>query len=251
MPWLQDRGLGLHTIVVFTSDHGDLMGEHRKLNKGNPYEASAKVPFVIRYPGNIQAGKVIHSAMTTVDFTPTILGIMGVQDGRPEFHGRDSSVDFVGEEAEVRSDRIVYLTHAGSRWVAAVNQRYKLVLSVVDIPWLYDLEKDPDELINYYPDPAYQPVARQFMTELRAQMKRFNEPALEHGQLIYDADGAWGTRHVSSRILSATRKRVRRTSSYSPGKGTPSPPGRSAKYSPPMTPINGAFMSGFGIRATS
>ena len=62
MTYLKDAGIEDDTILIFTSDHGDSMGEHLRHNKLTPYDTSAGVPFVIRYPRKIAAGKVIRSA---------------------------------------------------------------------------------------------------------------------------------------------------------------------------------------------
>lgn len=186
MNYLKANGLDQNTIIVFTSDHGDLMGEHARHNKGLPYETSARIPFIIRYPGKIEAGKLIHKAYTTTDFAPTILSMMGVSGKLPDFHGEDASADFLSSAKQVNDDRIVYLTNAANRWVAAVNSHYKLVLSITDKPWLYDLEKDPDELINFYQDPAYAEVASRFKIRLMELMEEYDEPALENGNLIYE-----------------------------------------------------------------
>jgi arylsulfatase A-like enzyme len=186
LEYLKTQGLDKNTIVVFTSDHGDLMGEHGKHNKGLPYKTSAGIPFVIRYPGKIKAGKLIHTAYNTADFTPTILGIMGVRAQTPEFHGIDASADFLGSEKVVHGERIVYITNAASRWVAAVNSQHKLMLSPSDNPWLFDLEKDPNELINFYNDPEYKQTADQFKARLIELMKKYDEPLLKTGKLIYD-----------------------------------------------------------------
>lgn len=190
LKYLKDTGLDQNTIVVFTSDHGDLMGEHKHVNKGLPYETSACIPFVIRYPGKIQPGKVIDTAYVNADFAPTILALMGAKGPFPAFHGSDVSVDFLGPEKRVSSDRIVYFTNAGSRWVAAVNHRYKLVLSPNDDPWLFDLKKDPDEIANFYNNPEYKELAAKFEAELVAQMKTYNEPALKKEKLVYETGGA-------------------------------------------------------------
>ena len=183
LKYLKTQGIYDNTIVVFSSDHGDLMGEHKKHNKGNPYEASAKIPFVIRWPKHIPAGKVVRSTQCNIDFAPMALSMMGITTGLPKFHGKDTSADYLSAEKEVADDRIVYLTNSGSKWVAAVNRRYKLVLSVSDDPWLFDLQKDPDELINFYSNPEYKTVAKNFKNELMAQMQRYEEPALKKSKL--------------------------------------------------------------------
>ncbi len=188
LKFLKSQGLEENTIVIFTSDHGDMMGEHMKHNKGNPFEASAKIPFVIRHPGKIPAGKVVRAAQCNIDLAPMVLSMAGIKTGWPKFHGKDTSGDYLSPQKEVKDDRMVYLTNAPSRWVAAVTQRYKLVLSPSDEPWLFDLEKDPDELINFYTNPEYKLVVDRMQPELIAQMERYEEPALKKGKkLIYKA----------------------------------------------------------------
>lgn len=188
LAYLENEGLADNTIVVFTSDHGDLMGEHMKHNKGLAYEGSNRIPFVIRYPEKIPAGKVIRAAYTTVDSAPTILGMMGAPQ-IPGSQGTDASAVFQSSDKEVVDDRIVYLTDAYGRWTGAVNNRYKLVLSRMDDPWLFDLKKDPDELINFYTNPEYAPIAQKMQAELLKQMKTYQEPALEEGGLILETGG--------------------------------------------------------------
>ena len=68
------------------------------------------------------------------------------------------------------------MTNAGKRWVAALNNRYKLVLSPSDKPWLFDLEKDPNELVNYYNNPEYKQIADRLTNELYVQMTAYKEP---------------------------------------------------------------------------
>ncbi|MEX0320813.1 MAG: sulfatase [Puniceicoccaceae bacterium] len=180
LKYLEDNDLADNTIVVFTSDHGDLMGEHRRHNKGVPYETSAKIPFLIRYPGKIQPGKIIHKAYTNVDFAPTILGLMNAPQ-IPGSVGLNDAKTFLGKKKIVNDDRVVYLTNSGSTWVAGIDQRHKLVLSVKDTPWLFDLLRDPDELINFYDNPEYGPIAVKIQKELIRQMKLYDEPGLTKG----------------------------------------------------------------------
>ena len=70
LTFLDDNNLTENTIIIFTADHGDMFFEHNRRNKGVPYEASARIPFVIRYPAKIKAGKVINTAYNNIDFTP-------------------------------------------------------------------------------------------------------------------------------------------------------------------------------------
>lgn len=188
LEWLEANGLADNTIVVFTSDHGDLMGEHKKHNKGSPFETSAKIPFLIRYPEKIAPGKMIHTAYTTVDFPQTILGIMGAP-GIPGSQGLNDAKAFTSPAKKVEDGRVTYITASASGWVAAVNNRCKLVISESDIPWLFDLKKDPDELINFYLNPEYAQIGKTMMDELVRQMKAYNEPGLAKGKnYLYSAD---------------------------------------------------------------
>ncbi|MBB6462289.1 sulfatase family protein [Flammeovirga kamogawensis] len=184
LSFLKENNLEENTIVVFTSDHGDLLGEHGKQNKGLPYETSARVAFMLRYPKKVKSGKQINKAFTMADFTPTILGLMDVDHSEYKFHGIDASVDFKSKKKRIEEDRIVYITNARSKWVAAVDNRYKLVVSPNDKPWLFDLQEDPDELINFYTDPAYQKIAQRLHKELFVQMEKYNEPALKKHNLL-------------------------------------------------------------------
>jgi arylsulfatase A-like enzyme len=185
LAFLKESGLEDNTILVFTSDHGDLMGEHSRHNKGNPYETSAGVAFIMKYPGHIRAGKVINKAYSSADFAPTLLGILGMNNELPGLHGRDDSGTFLNKQAIVDNDEIIYMRAHGvdPHWVAAVNDRYKLVLSKQDIPWLFDLEEDPDELTNYYRHPEYKEISNHFTQRLAELMNMTKDPLLNEDDI--------------------------------------------------------------------
>ena len=186
LAFLEENDLTKDTIVVFTSDHGDMMCEHCRMNKGLPYKTSVGIPFVLRYPAKVPAGKVIHTAYTTVDFFPTLMGLMGISEGLPRMHGLNASLAYTNKKKEIARDRIVYVRQSAGNWVAAFDRRYKLVISSLDGPWLYDLEKDPDELTNHYGREGYDEPFRRLKRELLAQMKSFGEPALAEGKLRFE-----------------------------------------------------------------
>jgi arylsulfatase A-like enzyme len=187
---LREAGVFDHTIVVFTADHGDLRGEHHRQNKGVPYEGSAKIPFVMAYPGRIPPGLIVHQALGCVDFLPTILGLMGVPTAGHE-QGRDASQLLTTGQAPDGWKDVSVMRGTGleSGWLAAVTQRYKLVLSTADEPWLFDLELDPDELVNRFLSPEYRPVVRQLARALAEYHERFGDPRAAHPHL--QADLQW------------------------------------------------------------
>ncbi|MFR9503887.1 MAG: sulfatase-like hydrolase/transferase [Rikenellaceae bacterium] len=182
LDFLDENGLADNTIVVFTSDHGDMMYEHHKMDKGNPYQAACKIPFIVRYPNKIKAGKVIDKSYTTNDFAPTILGMMGSRQIDGDQHGINDAELFFNDAMYVESERIVYLTDSPFNvWTAAIDGCYKLVLSCRDTPWLFDLMRDPSETINYYDDPGYMEIVKKMQGELLRQMELYEEPALDLG----------------------------------------------------------------------
>ena len=183
LTFLKNKGLEEDTIVVFTSDHGDLLFEHGRINKVLPYKTSATVPFIVRYPAKIKPGKIIHTAHSQVDFTPSILTLMGVEnkdaDGNEitRFHGEDTSNEWLNNEEVSISNRIIYMTdELRGRWAAAVTRRYKLVLSTLDSPWLFDQKHDPDELINEYENPKHFIKIEKMQKELMKRMEKFSDP---------------------------------------------------------------------------
>jgi arylsulfatase A-like enzyme len=174
---LREKGILDNTIVVFAADHGDMCFEHARHNKGVPMEASAKVPFVIHYPAKVKAGTVVHEAMGCVDFMPTILQLMGQKPAGTE-DGRDYSALFVTGKAPANWKDIAFIREGSKNntgWFAAVTKRYKLVLENGEQPWLYDLQEDPDELVNYYA-----------ATECKEVLKTLSQALIEYGQTYND-----------------------------------------------------------------
>lgn len=180
LKFLKDNNLEENTIVIFTSDHGDMLFEHKRRNKSVPYESAARIPFVIKYPNKIPAGKVIHKAYTTADFAPTILSLMNAKP-IPNTHGIDDSKVFESDKKVIDSNRITY-TRNTSTWVTAVSDDYKLIISKNEEPWLFDLKKDPNELYNMYNKKEYKAIALTMVKALKKQMKTFGDPSFKGKQ---------------------------------------------------------------------
>jgi arylsulfatase A-like enzyme len=188
---LRQNNLLDRTIVVFTSDHGDLRGEHHRQNKGVPYEGSARIPFVIRCPGRIRPGTVIRAALTSVDFKPTILRLMGVEPPGP-IEGRDCAALLTEGRTPENWNDIIFMRGTGEEqgWVAAVTPRHKLVCSTRDDPWLFDLEKDPDELTNFFTGSEYREVARSLSRHLRDYGRTYRDPRVSNARIAADLQWA-------------------------------------------------------------
>ena len=204
---LRSDGLIDNTVVVFTADHGDLRGEHHRQNKGVPYEGSAKIPFVVYFPPKIAAGTVINEALGCVDFLPTIISLMGFQTAGLE-QGRDASSLFSAGIKPVRWKDVAFIRSTGGNqgWLAAVSDRYKLIYSPVDDPWLFDLEKDPDELTNFFRDPACRETVRELSRAIVDYAKKYNDPYAAHPKVKSDLD--WAVSGTGQYVPSPPARRV-------------------------------------------
>lgn len=179
---LKLQGIFDNTIIVFTSDHGDLCGEHGRTNKSVPLEASAKVPMIICYPKKLSRGKVVNSVVSVIDFAPTILSLADVKSDFKRA-GRDFSPLLNGSIDSNEWKNIAFMRGGDSRkgparsWISVVYDNLKLTLSdkTGDKPWLTDLERDPDELVNEYNNPDYKEKVSFLLQELKEYGKREND----------------------------------------------------------------------------
>ncbi|WP_029489344.1 sulfatase-like hydrolase/transferase [Ochrovirga pacifica] len=169
-----------NTILIFTSDHGDMFYEHGRMNKSVPYDAAMKVPFVIRYPKKIKAQKIIETVQNNVDFVPTMLGIMNIQTS-VAFDGDNNASDFLSKEAHVNRPNYIHVSSASNSWVALVNKKYKLILHKQYTPTLFDLDKDPHETTNVFNTKGYQKISEKLKDILIKRMKKHNEIAYHKG----------------------------------------------------------------------
>ncbi len=159
---LKAKGIYDNTVIVYVSDHGEYMGHHHMLLKGNyMYDSLARVPLIVKYPGNAQAGEVRTGLVSLIDLAPTLL--RQARCAPPaSMHGQDLASDVAGRD-------VVY-AEAGRGAQAMVRTRtHKLLTSENPSKrLLYDLEKDPLELEDRYADPEYAEV-RERLSQLAAK----------------------------------------------------------------------------------
>ena len=163
---LEKLGMADNTLVVFTSDHGDMLGEKGQWFKRVYLEWSARVPLIVRFPGKAHAGQRISSLVSLVDLLPTFAEAAGAAvdttiDGRsilPLIDGRED-----GASREVIGDYCGEATIEPIRMVRRGNFKYIAVNGYP--PQLFDLQKDPHENVNLAGQSAYAAEER----ELRAR----------------------------------------------------------------------------------
>ena len=170
---LKETGQLENTVVVYTSDHGEMNGEHGMWRKSNFYEASARVPLQIMFPDRLSTGKRVDEVVSLVDLTATFVDIAGVQSAH-QFDG-DSLLPLTQGTASDWKDFAFseYLAHGVERPMAMIRKgRYKYNYSLGDPPELYDIVNDPSEFQNLANDKAYQTVCQ----ELEAQLLKEWDP---------------------------------------------------------------------------
>ena len=167
---LEETGQLENTVVIYTSDHGEMNGEHGMWRKSNFYEASARVPLQIMFPNRLSAGRRVDEVVSLVDLTAAFVDIAGAHplsliDG-------DSLLPLVQGDASDWKDFAFseYLAHGVERPMAMLRKgRYKFNYSFGDPPELYDITEDPDEFQNLADDEAYQPICRELAAQLLAE----------------------------------------------------------------------------------
>ena len=172
LTYLDESGLAENTIVIYNSDQGWYLGEHGWYDKRWMYEESLRTPFIVRWPGHIQAGAVNEDFVSNLDFAATFLDLAGaaVPEG---MQGRSLKPIFLGETPADWRDSHYYQyyeypgAHCVQRHYGVRTDRYKLIYFYLLDEWeLFDLQTDPNELNSIYGDPNYADIVTELKTEL-------------------------------------------------------------------------------------
>ena len=187
---LSASGLINDTLIVFTSDHGDMTGAHGGLiDKGLPYEESMRVPMVFSHP-SLRPSRRQNLALT-MDILPTALGLMGV-DFAPR-QARDLSAEIRDAEAN-RRDFLLAEYHGlrflYSQRILVSDDNWKYVFSPGDQDELYDLDADPAELCNLANDPGAQARLADMRVAMMQETARYDDPLRD---CVTKFNGQWRT----------------------------------------------------------
>jgi arylsulfatase A-like enzyme len=148
---LRETGQEENTLVVATSDHGDMAGAHRMWSKGwNPYEETYRVPLIARWPGRIAPGTRSSRLVQTHDLAHTYTSVAGAKP-MPHPDGRDLMPLFQDPRGEAWRDHILCAYYGGEFLYTqriAITDQFKYVFNGFDIDECYDLAEDPEELRN-------------------------------------------------------------------------------------------------------
>ncbi|MDB5351766.1 MAG: Arylsulfatase [Planctomycetota bacterium] len=174
---LDDTGRAEDTIVIVTSDHGDMLGSHGQRLKRKPFEESIRVPGIIRYPAKVKPGRTTEALLTHVDVAPTLLSLCGLPVPS-EMQGRDLSGVVLGTTDRGPDSAFfqIFVPFAGDTtprpWRGVRTDRY-MYARTQEGPWLlFDLKADPYELKNLAKDSAHTVVRDRMEAMLVEWMKR-------------------------------------------------------------------------------
>lgn len=216
LDYLDESGLAANTLVIYTADQGMFLGEHDYFDKRWIYEECLQMPFLARLPGQIPAGSVNDTHLTSnLDFAQTFLDFAGVKNAPelPAMQGQSLRNILAGHHPETWREAVYYRYwmhlshhhipgHYGIR-----DHRYKLAffyglpldasLGSGDYPpttpgWeLYDLQADPKELNNVYEDPAYQFIAARLKAQLLKLKAQYGDEDEGYPELMRVREHYW------------------------------------------------------------
>lgn len=181
---LEERGLADNTIIVFTSDHGDWMGDHGLMLKGPlHYQGLIRVPFIWRDVASRREPARRHDLGGTLDIAASILDRVGIA-GYNGLQGRSLLRESAASDTEramvVESEQVMYRFGLPDRFRvrSLVDGRYRISLSDVDgLGELYDLADDPDELHNLWSSPDHQALRLRLTERMAREMIRLTDDA--------------------------------------------------------------------------
>ncbi len=163
---LDEQGLADNTVVVFTTDHGHLFGQHGLHAKGGfMYEDLIRVPMIVSYPGHVPSGRQSSAIQSLVDFAPTFLSLSGIQIPM-SMSGLDQSTVWLGSEDSVRDHAICEFRHEPTtiHQRTYVDERYKITVYYnQEYGEIFDLVEDPNEVNNLWDDPESQSLKQSLL----------------------------------------------------------------------------------------
>jgi arylsulfatase A-like enzyme len=187
---LEQRGWLDETLILFTSDHGDMMGDHHLWRKAYAYEGSARIPLLMRWPSGLVSaprGQTATQPVELRDVLPTFLEAAGAS--RDSLMDGGSLLGLVrGRSSEWRS--YIDLEHdicysPEIHWNALTDGRRKYIFHARDgEEQLFDLVQDPGELRDLASDPAYGAELRSWRGRMIEHLAERGRPFVDRGRLL-------------------------------------------------------------------
>jgi len=164
---VDETGHSRDTLTVFTSDHGDHLGQHRMYQKMEMYEQAIDVPLLIAGSG-VRQGAVFSTPVSHLDLMPTLLNAAGIAHPRG-LHGVSLWPALTSDEA--LPERPVFSQYSGNPVIgdirqAIITQQFKYIHDPADRPEVFDLDSDPLEMRNLADDPRFREIRKDLHRQL-------------------------------------------------------------------------------------
>jgi arylsulfatase A-like enzyme len=184
---LKELNIDNNTLIIFTSDHGDLLGAHGGWNKQQPYQESIKIPFLIHYPNALKRQEQESDILlNSPDIMPTILGLCNI-DIPNAVEGLDFSSVLLGKAKSTVKYSLISCVQPFGQWDrkkggkeyrGVTNGNYTYTRDL-EGPWLlFDNQKDPYQLNNLVNLPEYRQLQKSMDKALSVELKKRNDEFL-------------------------------------------------------------------------
>lgn len=204
MDAIKEAGIENDTILVFSSDHGDMLGSHRMCLKQEPFEESISVPFIVRYPRHVPASTQTDALISPVDVMPTLLALAGVPC--PESVEGISVAEATRGMGSDQQDAVLIMkmmpggnpwaVNAATEWRGVRTKTHTYARLADGGPWvLFDNRADPGQMKNLIDDPAH----KKLQDDMEATMQR----------LLKKAHDPFDTRKITQQIDEQTKTKLR------------------------------------------
>ncbi len=193
MKTLAELQLDESTIVLFTSDHGDMLGSHGMRRKRKPHDESARVPGIVRWPARVPKGQVVDTLFSHVDVAPTLLALAGLSVPK-SMQGSDLSRVALGETTDGPDAVLLQIfvpfnpDQIARPWRGIVTARHTYARFEQE-PWvLFDRQLDPAEMRNLVADPTHAELQRELDQRLGTLMKKHGDAwSFNSSELVEEA----------------------------------------------------------------
>ena len=178
LTFLEEHNLYESAFMVVTADHGDAMGAHRMIEKGEfMFDTTYNIPMIVKDPRSNRVNQQDDNLVYLHDLTATVFDLAG-QIIPHEFEGQ-TILPIIRENKD--NGRKGLLAQLAGHFVYFEQRMwrrkdYKLVFNASDLCELYDIRHDPDEMHNLFYNPDYRAIKMEMLTEMHEEMKRLSDP---------------------------------------------------------------------------
>ncbi|MGL1890020.1 MAG: sulfatase-like hydrolase/transferase [Spirochaetaceae bacterium] len=179
LDYLEESGLSEDTIIIFSTDHGDMTGGHGGLlDKGLPYEEVHHIPQIVSWPGVFKSGIECTELVSNMDIMPTILDYLG--EDIKSLDGISMLPYLKGEKPE-NSRKEMFMEFHGLRYLCTqrfivTDDNWKYIFTPGDYDEVYNLNDDPWEMKNLINDKVHEDKVRELRERILANSIKYNDP---------------------------------------------------------------------------